>query len=296
MSRNLPPLNALRAFEAAARLESFSLAADELNVSHSAISRHVRGLEKRLDVQLFAVANRGVALTDMGRQYAALVTPALDQIAVATEQVSSRVAGAVVVSAEPTIAQKWLVPRLGAFQDLYPDVDVQLESSTEVRDVGSHAVDVALRYCADTTRTEGFELVSDRPFYPYAAPGFAGLDLESLTPEVMATRWLIGDYITKLWPMWFQAAGVSDLPTLKITRPMQTLLTIEYAVAGQGILLLSSELVAPEVRDGKLVRLSDVCVACGGYYLVTNEAAARRRAVRLFREWLLEESLPLREG
>ena len=113
MPRSLPPLNALRAFEAAGRLGSFTKAAAELNVSHSAISRHVRGLEERLNVHLFRSQNTGVVLTDQGMAYLAEITPAFDRIALATETLSDPPAGTVTLTTESTIAQKWLVPRLG---------------------------------------------------------------------------------------------------------------------------------------------------------------------------------------
>jgi DNA-binding transcriptional LysR family regulator len=293
MPRTLPPLNALRAFEAAARLHSFTKAAEELNVSHSAISRHVRGLEKRLDISLFTVAQRGVNLTPEGCAYVEQISPALDQIAAATEQLMKRPAGTISLSAEPSFAQKWLVPRLGKFQALHPDVEVVLHASSDVVDVEAHAVDMALRFCWNDKDTDGYDLVSDRPFYPYAAPSLVGTD--PISVEEMAQHWLVGYYIPELWSMWFEEAGFSGARELKRTAAMQSLLGTEYAVSGQGLLLMSSDLVEPEVRDGKLVQLSDVGIHCGAYYLVTNKIAARRRAVRVFRDWLLEESAVLRD-
>ena len=294
MPRTLPPLNALRAFEAAARLQSFSRAAGELNVSHSAISRHVRGLEKRLDVQLFKIAQRGVVLTEMGRWYAAQITPLLDQIAIATEQVTEKPKGVITLSCEPSLAQKWLVPKLGGFYEIFPDVEIIISSTAEVMDVSAHAVDMALRYCQESTDVSAFDQISNRPFHPYAAPGLVPFEGARVSPEALAGEWLIGDYIPELWPSWFREAGLEAVPKLKLTTPMQTLLTIEYAVARQGVLLLSSDLVAAEVRDGKLIQLSDVGLRHGGYYLVTNEVAGRRKAVRALREWLLEQSRDLR--
>ncbi len=295
MPRSLPPLNALRAFETAARLQSFTRAAQELNVSHSAISRHVRGLEKRLDVQLFKVAQRGVTLTELGRWYAAQITPLMDQIAIATEQVTEKPKGVITLSCEPSLAQKWLVPRLGDFYERFPDVEIIISATAEVMDVGAHAVDMALRYCQDSTDVSSFDQVSNRPFHPYAAPGLVSFEGIRVPPEVLAQEWLIGDYIPDLWPSWLKKAGLADVPKLKLTTPMQTLLTIEYAVAGQGVLLLSSDLVAAEVRDGKLVQLSDVGLRSGGYYLVTNDVAARRKPVRSLREWVLAQSVGLRD-
>jgi LysR family glycine cleavage system transcriptional activator len=294
MPRSLPPLNALRAFEAAARLQSFTRAAEELGVSHSAISRHVRGLEKRLDVQLFKVARRGVKLTGLGRWYAAQITPLLDQIAVVTEHVSEKPKGVITLSVEPSFAQKWLVPRLGGFQDLYPDVDIVLSSTEEIIDVDAHAADMAIRFCSIGHDVSNFKLVSDQSFYPYAAPGLVETSDGWAAPQNIECRWLITNYISELWPMWFAQAGHVPSAALKLTRPMKSLLTIEYAVARQGILLMSADLVNQELREGKLVQLSDVGVYYGGYYVVTNRIAARRKPVRALQDWLLEQSVGLR--
>ena len=125
MSRYLPPLNALRAFEAAGRHQSFSRSADELNVSHAAVSRHVRGLEKRLGVQLFKNVARGVELTEMGRQYLDQITPALEQISQASESIRRREDGKLSISCEPTFALKWLMPRLGHIFEALKDRDAQ---------------------------------------------------------------------------------------------------------------------------------------------------------------------------
>jgi len=159
---------------------------------------------------------------------------------------------------------------------------------------GAHAVDLALRYCQETTDVSQFEQVSNRPFYPYAAPGLIPFDGDCVKPEDLTQHWLIGDYIPELWPAWLREAGLNPVPRLKLTTPMQTLLTIEYAVARQGVLLISSDLVAAEVREGKLERLSDVGLQSGGYYLVTNEVAARRKTVRALKAWILEQSEGLR--
>ena len=125
MPRLLPPLNPLRAFEAAGRLGSFTRAAEELNVSHSAISRHIRGLEKRLNVHLFRTLKSGVTLTEHGQTYLAQITPALDQIAFATEALTRAPEGVVTMTTESAVAQKWLVPRLPRLKAAHPEIDLR---------------------------------------------------------------------------------------------------------------------------------------------------------------------------
>ena len=153
MARFLPKLNAVRAFESAGRHGSFSRAAAELNVSHAAISRHVRGLEADLGVQLFKVIARGVELTDAGRLYLSKVEPALDEISAASEVLRERDDASISVTCEPTFAGKWLMPNLGHFKRAYPDVSVRLESAPKLADIRNFEFDIAVRYCrAPATR------------------------------------------------------------------------------------------------------------------------------------------------
>ncbi|MCG6903449.1 MAG: LysR family transcriptional regulator, partial [Rhodobacter sp.] len=165
-------MNALRAFEAAGRLGSFTRAAAELNVSHSAISRHVRGLEGRLNVHLFRVRNTGVALTDQGHAYLAEITPAFDLIADATEKLSVPPKGVVTLTTEGTIAQKWLVPRLANLKARHADIDLKLSVTTQVMDIESHDFDIGLRYLRSEPPV-GYDLVLPTNVRAYAAPGFA---------------------------------------------------------------------------------------------------------------------------
>ena len=149
MGRRLPSLNALKAFEAAARLESFTEAAAELFVTHAAISRHVRDLEEWLGTQLFIRTGRGVDLTEAGRRFATRLTPLFDQIADATREAAA--VGEVrelKVTVEPAIASRWLVPRLGRFNDLHPDIELSIDPTTELADFRFGNVDVGIRYGA----------------------------------------------------------------------------------------------------------------------------------------------------
>ena len=173
MSRQLPPLNALRAFEAAGRHQSFSGAALELGVSHSAISRHVRGLEDRLSAQLFRDVSRGVVLTEAGAQYLAQISPALDAIAEASEVFSDRPSGIVTVDSEPLFAAKWLVPHLHDFYDRYPNIDLRLDARRELADIARYQADMALRFFNDAPPGPESPLFCNAPLFPYAVPEVA---------------------------------------------------------------------------------------------------------------------------
>jgi LysR family glycine cleavage system transcriptional activator len=288
MPRSLPPLNALRAFEAAGRLGSFTRAADELRVSHSAISRHVRGLEKRLNVHLFRTRNTGVELTEQGRSYLAEITPALDRIAQATESLAVPPEGVVTLTTESTIAQKWLVPRLGRLRDRHPEIDLRLSVSTELMDIEAHDFDMGLRYLR-TEPPEGYVLLFPSVVRAYAAPGFAGFEKGKINLETLAAGPLIEEATFRLWPRWFEKAGLESAPDLDLPHPLGALLAIQSAVSGLGALLMDANLCEPEIRSGALVALSSVAIPFGGYYLAVNSGAGRRKAVRAVRQWLLDE-------
>src|SRR5262249_13859383 len=170
MARRLPPLNALRAFEAAARHDSFTGAASELHVSHAAISRHVRGLEARLGVTLFRKASRGVTLTQGGARYLEAVRRAFDDIAAATEALADSVQQQISVSGEPAFAAKWLVHRLGRFRERHPEIDVFLDPSPALVDLEKGEADLAIRYGGGGWPGLRQDLLVQSRCYPVAHP------------------------------------------------------------------------------------------------------------------------------
>lgn len=293
MPRLLPPLNALRAFEAAGRHESFSRAAAELGVSHSAISKHVRGLEDRLGARLFRDLPRGVALTPDGARYLAGLTPAFDAIAEATEAFAARPEGEVAVNAESVFALKWLVPRLGDFQARHPGIEVELEASMLLADIARYEADVAIRFVLSGQPDQPAELLSAAWIHPYATPAIAsriGGD-----PARLLDYRLMRDRAGDPWAQWFDAAGRPDLYAgHSARRRMRAVLAHEAALAGQGVLLASGENVALDVAAGRLVRLFDIGFWQGSYFLIFGAGVLRRKPVRLFRDWLLEATAEFR--
>lgn len=288
MRRLLPPLNALRAFEAAGRLGSFTKAAEELNVSHSAISRHVRGLEDRLNVHLFQARNTGVALTEQGRAYLAEITPAFDRIAQATETLSVPPKGTVTLTTENTVAQKWLIPRLAGLRARHPDIDLKLSVTSIVMDIEAHDFDLGLRYVR-AEPAEGYHLLFRSAVRAYAAPGFAPMSVGQVDLKALASGQLIQEATFRLWPEWFRLAGLDDVPDLDLPHPLSAILAIQSAVAGLGAVLMDKNLCEPERQSGALIELSDVEIPFGGYYVAVNGRAGRRKAVRAVCQWLLDE-------
>jgi LysR family glycine cleavage system transcriptional activator len=290
MSRYLPPLNALRAFEAAGRHQSFTGSADELNVSHAAISRHVRGLEKQLGVQLFKNVARGVVLTEVGHRYLREVTPALERISQASEQLRCRAEGNLSISCESTFALRWLMPRLGDFRDQFPAIDVTLVSSNKYADIGNNEFDLAIRCCGAVDQGLEFDTISNTPYFPYGSPELPKPD----KPEDFLTHGLLNWDTGQMWTRWFAKAGLGEEKIHRSPRPFDSLLAIEGAVAGQGFVLASPELVAIDVNRKRLKKMSSIGLDFVGYFLVYSKQSGRRKAVAAFRKWLAEETIAFR--
>ncbi|WP_050605259.1 LysR family transcriptional regulator [Ruegeria sp. 6PALISEP08] len=292
MARILPPLNALKAFEAAGRHESFSRAADELNVSHSAISRHVRGLEDRLGVALFRDLPRGVELTLEGRGLLIRVMAALDEIAEATELVRQRPEGTITISCEPLFAQKYLVPRLSGFYNAFPGVELRLEASQALADVDRHDADLAVRFAHRGELDIPSDLISDAPVYPYAAPTLRPEGWSN--PAQILNYRLYRDRPAETWRRWAELAGI-EMPERRIGGwKTMTGLAMEATLYGQGIFLGSADCMLMDLNAGRLIRCFPIGFRDGGFRLVLGAGAVRRKSVQAFRGWLLDETAGLR--
>ncbi len=294
MARRLPPLNALRAFEAAGRRQSFVGAARELNVSHAAISRHVRGLEARLGVDLFRTAKRGVALTEAGESYLAEISHLFDGIEGATDRLTGDAHRRLVVSAEPNFALKWLAPRLHDFLAAHRDFEVSVDSSRRLADLRAGECDLAIRWTLHGYSGPEAELISDQLYYPVAAPALvAGLSLP-LPPEAILALPLLHDFDGGMWRRWFEAAGLPDPALPPGQGRISGLMVHEAAAAGRGCFLASPELAETDIGEGRLVWLSDIGLRDGAYHLIRAPGAEKRAPAAAFRAWLMAETAPLR--
>jgi DNA-binding transcriptional LysR family regulator len=284
-------LNALRAFEAAGRHSSFSRAAEELGVSHSSISRHVRGLEQRLGVQLFRDAARGVELSTEGRAYLGQITPAFDVISEATETMTGRASGVVTISCEPVFATHWLMPRLGQFMAAFPDIEPRVQSSYTLADLGGFEADLAIRSVIHTVPEQPAKVVCDAPLYPYGTPEKYGW-VKTAKDLLNCKRYK--DRLGDPWRVWFELAGVDPELVPAPEWHLQTSLAIELALSGEGALLTSAEIAHRFEVSGQLKRLIDVPYRDGSYQVLAEPQALRRRAVRQFRDWVVDAGAPFR--
>ncbi len=291
MARRLPPLTTLPAFEAAARHLSFTKAADELHVTHGAISRAVRNLEGVLGVRLFDRGTRSVKLTVEGAAYAAEIGGALDRIGIATNAASApKAAGVLNVSTSDGFAGRWLVPRLHRFHRANRDIDVRLATSGALTDFLRDGIDVAIRYGDGNYDKVVAELLMDEDVSPVCSPELLQGDHPLRRPDDLRYHRLIHDNFRIGWATWLRAVGVSGIDHESGVRFESAAYAVEAAVQGEGVLLGRSALVSADLAAGRLVRPFDLSLKSRwSYYVVYPEGALRHRKVKAFRDWLFSE-------
>lgn len=288
MGRKLPPLNSLRAFEAAARLGSFTLAADELCVTHGAISRHVQQLESWLGRLLFERHNRRVELTEAGRTYLAEVGASFDRIALATAQQLRQGQQKVLrVSAPATFSLRWLVPRLSSFQVAHPAIEVRLSTSNEPIEKLRDRVDLIIR--GGPQAIEGY--VAEEFLSEVRLPVCAPKLLEGRTlrkPEDLARFTLLHTATYPgMWPEWLAAAGHADLAPRHSLTLEHFYLTLQGALDGLGIAMGPIALVADDIAEGRLVLpFKGPALPPWRYFTYVTAPRAEETAVRAFKDWL----------
>jgi LysR family glycine cleavage system transcriptional activator len=292
MPRKLPPLTALPAFDAAARHLSFTKAAEELNLTHGAISRAIRNIEERLGLQLFERGTRSVRLTPAGAAYAAEVGAALDQISAATIIATApRSAGVLNVSTSDGFAGRWLVPRLYRFHRAHRDIDVRISTSGLLADFVRDGIDIAIRYGAGEYEGAVSELLSEVDVFPVCSPELLQGEHPLREPDDLRYHTLIHDGFPIGWATWLERAGVTDINPESGVRFDSATYATDAAVHGEGVLLGRSTLVSADLAAGRLVRPFGLELkASSRYYVVYLASALRQRKVRTFRDWLLAES------
>lgn len=289
MHRRLPPLNALKAFEAAGRHASFTLAADELRVTHGAISRHVQALEAWLGVLLFERHNRRVVLTEAGRSYLAEIGAALDRVALATARQVERGQERVLhVNALATFTLRWLIPRLSAFQRAHPAIEIRLTTSNVPLAQIAEPFDVAIRGGPDTRPGYvGREFLTEERI-PVCSPALLRRQPLREPAQLKHHTLLHAATLAEVWPHWLKAAGVPDLePQASITLE-HFYLTLQAALDGLGVAMGPTRLVADDVAAGRLtLPFPGPALPARSYHTYVPEARKEDPAVRAFCEWLL---------
>ncbi len=291
MRPRLPPLNALKAFEAAARHESFTHAAEELCVTQGAVSHQVKALEAGLAVKLFNRERQRLIITEAGREYLNVVRDALDRIAIGTERLLQRQsAGVLTVSTSPDFAAKWLVHRLGNFAEAHTGIDLRVSATLHHVDFAREEVDLAVRHGdgnwpgLDTVR-----LSAEQLFAVCSPKLLAGRRLGKVSDLLKFP--LIHLDSRSDWANWLQGAGIDDADVTHGPVLNRASMVIDAAINGQGVALARTTLTAWDLINDRLVRpFPDSLRLSKTYWIVCPKATARLPKIVTFRDWLLAEA------
>ncbi|CAQ82694.1 MULTISPECIES: transcriptional regulator GcvA [Photorhabdus] len=293
MSKRLPPLNALRVFDAAARHLSFTKAAEELFVTQAAVSHQMKSLEDFLGLKLFRRRNRSLLLTEEGQSYYLDIKEIFTSINEATRKLQARSAkGALTVSLSPSFAIQWLVPRLSGFNLAYPGIDVRIQAVDREEDKLADDVDVAIFY----GRGNWPGLRTDRLYaeylLPVCSPSLLTGENPLKTPADLARHTLLHDSSRRDWQAYIrqldmqQQINVQQGPIFS-----HSAMVIQAAVHGQGVALANNVMAQTEIDAGRLVcPFNDVLVSKNAFYLVCHDSQAELGKIAAFRQWVLAQA------
>ena len=300
--RSIAHLNALRAFDASARHQSFSLAAQELNVTPAAVGQLVRTLEDWLGSPLFVRSTSGRArlvTTEVAEQALPDIRAGLERLAVGLERLRSGCAGGVLtVTVSPAFAAKWLLPRIERFQAAWPETDLRLDTSLKPVDFVAQRIDVGVRYGRGQWPGLAAEKLMDEEVYPVCAPALlATATLQA--PGDLRGQVLIHDQSVDTstgfasWQAWLRHAGVQGVPTDRGLRINNSAAVLQAAIDGQGVALARSVMAHDDLAAGRLVRLFPQVrlESALAYYVVYRPECIAQPKVAAFRDWLLREAL-----
>src|SRR5450432_2454007 len=292
MTARLPSLNGLRAFEAAARHLSFTNAASELNVTQTAISHQIRRLEEELGIRLFVRQNRALTLTPEARDYLPGVRAAFNDLRLATDQLLRRDNDHVLtVSTLASLAAKWLLPRLSAFQEANPGIDVRITTSTGLVDFKSGDVDAAIRYGRGHWPGLRADWLMADELFPVCSPALLGGNRPLRSPEDLRDHVLLhtSNANSDDWRLWLTAAG---LPTNLSAHPGVTFdlifMTVQAAIDGIGVAMGRTAYVQDDIAKGRLVVPFKIALPTdAGFYLVSPAGRSDPPKLSAFRQWLI---------
>lgn len=292
MTARLPSLNGLRAFEAAARHLSFTLAASELNVTQTAISHQIRRLEEELGIRLFIRQNRALALTPEARDYLPGVRAAFNDLRLATDRLLRKDDDKVLtVSTLASLAAKWLLPRLTDFQEQHPGIDVRITTSTSLVDFQRDNVDAAIRYGRGQWPGLRADWLMADELFPVCSPSLLRSNKPLRCPEDLKSHMLLhtSNANSDDWRLWLTAAGLpSDIAKQPGITFDMIFMTIQAAIDGIGIAMGRTSYVQDDIAKGRLVVPFKIALpADAGFYLVAPEGRREAPKLAAFRQWIV---------
>ena len=288
----LPSLQSLLAFEAAARHLSFTRAAQELELTQTAISHQIKTLEERLGTKLFVRLRNVLSLTPAAREYLATVNDAISMLSIATERTRQKKTNTVLtVTCLPTYATTCLIPALPEFQDLYPDITIHLATSATFDEFERNTYDVAIRYGSGRWPSVSATLLQAEEFFPVCAPGLLVGKEGASTSEVLRSLRQIRTYFYSMfqddWPKWLEAAGLPHAEFHSESVFHLQLTSLSAAIEGVGIAIGRTPLVDRDLARGLLVEPFDIRVrSSSGYYATAPTSKSKLDKVRVFTEWI----------
>ncbi|MCC5879434.1 MAG: transcriptional regulator GcvA [Idiomarina sp.] len=288
--RKLPPLNALKSFEAAARHLSFTKAAEELFVTQAAVSHQVKALEEYLVMPLFLRRNRSLLLTEAGQNYYLDIKSILEQLTQATNKLMlSSERGSLTISVPPSFAILWMVPRLSEFHEKFSDIDVRIKAVDEVAGSLTDNVDIAIYYGRGPWPGLKSYKLHNEYLMPVCSPRLLDGVKPLQVPDDLLQHTLLHEETRNAWNDWFRMVDVE--PPSHISGPVfsHSSLSLKAAVHGQGVALANSVLAKPELDSGHLVQLFErVLPTSDAFHFVCRESQAEIGKIAKFRNWLLE--------
>ena len=292
MPRRLPSLNALKAFEATARQESFTRAAHELCVTQGAVSQQVKGLEEELGVRLFHRERQRLVITDAGRAYLEVVRDAFDRLALGTERLLQRhESGILTITTSPNFAAKWLVHRLRRFSEAHPHIDLRVSASLQHVDFAREDIDLALRHGDGQWPGLHATRVCSEELFPVCSPKLLSGRGALRSQRDIRHHTLLHTNSTSDWEKWLSVAGVDSSGLKHGTVFNQASMAIDAAVDGQGIALARTALASCDLISGRLVRpFTQALEAPYAYWIVCPKSAAELPKISTFRKWVLKEA------
>ncbi|WP_221801304.1 transcriptional regulator GcvA [Oceanobacter mangrovi] len=290
--RRLPPLNALRSFEAAARNASFVGASEELSVTASAVSHQIKTLEEYLGILLFSRNKRKVELTTAGEQYLTMIKHALDEIEVATRRLTTHQETNVVqISVAPNFLTRWLMPHMSRFQELYPDIELQINASMGLIDFNRSNTDIAIYYGNGEWDDIETHFLRKVMLVPVCSPRLMMGPNPLKTPADLKYHNII--YVSKRkweWLDWLQQAGAGGLIPKGSLQMSSGQLATAAAQEGLGVALADSTLTSREIASGRLVRPFDIQLDTNkAFYLVYRKNRPLTAGMKAFKEWMMAE-------
>src|SRR5262245_11612595 len=292
MPRRLPSLNGLKAFEAAARHESFTRAAEELCVTQGAVSHQVKALEAELGLKLFNRERQRLVITEAGRNYLEVVRDALDRIAAGTERLQQRErAGVLTISTSPNFAAKWLVHRLGRFAEAHPSIELRVSAALHHVDFAREDIDLAVRHSEGPSAGLHCTRLCTEEQFPVCSPKLLAGRKALKRPSDLAHHTLLHINDRQDWARWLDVAGVTKADPGHGPVLNQASMAIDAAIEGQGVALARTALAAWDLIGGRLVRPFVLKLpAAFAYWIVCPKATAQLPKIVAIRNWLIAEA------